>query len=326
MFNKAIVGEYFHIYRGFWRSHMCAVDGQPYALVCPDSCDPDTTAFADCTCTVPGIEDGSMDWTNLLPCLLNSDSNIEYFNLTFSTKFMEELTYTIATSSVKEGEMLEAASPADVVFWMIHTVIERLLQAKRLDAVTNMGGTEFYKWTGPMGREKTSWNTASYYNLKEGQNKWYHKAYTCYGHASDDDVLPDVLPFTDIMKNADSDGNGKISNWEYYVALDPANPDLNDYVFDNFDWSHCEGKIERTDDDYSTTYGGSMALRPQPHSLETNTMTVSGVTTESVKGSTVDLTQSTFSFVQVTIVMAVVVCVVMLFTWIQFTINLRDKR
>jgi len=131
---------------------------------------------------------------------LNSESNREYFNKTFTVNFMEDLTSLIATASVKEGEMLEAASPADVMFWMIHTVIERLLQAKRLDTVSSMGGTEFYKWSGPMGKLQSSWNTESYYNLKKGQNKWYNKDYTCYGHAADDDVLPDVLPFTDIMK------------------------------------------------------------------------------------------------------------------------------
>ena len=28
MLDTAIMGEYFHIYRSFWRSHMCAVDGR----------------------------------------------------------------------------------------------------------------------------------------------------------------------------------------------------------------------------------------------------------------------------------------------------------
>ena len=28
MLDTAIMGEYFHIYRSFWRSHMCAIDGR----------------------------------------------------------------------------------------------------------------------------------------------------------------------------------------------------------------------------------------------------------------------------------------------------------
>ena len=39
MFEKSIMGEYFHIFRAFWRSHMCAVDGSPALLECPDTCD-----------------------------------------------------------------------------------------------------------------------------------------------------------------------------------------------------------------------------------------------------------------------------------------------
>ena len=39
---------------------------------------------------------------------------------------------------------------------------------------------------------------------------------------------------------ADHDGDGEISNWEYYIALDPNDPDANDYVFDHFRWDHCD--------------------------------------------------------------------------------------
>ena len=51
MLETAIMGEYFHIYRSFWRSHMCAVDGKPQFLTCPESCGPEVP-FEECICKV----------------------------------------------------------------------------------------------------------------------------------------------------------------------------------------------------------------------------------------------------------------------------------
>jgi len=31
-----------------------------------------------------------------------------------------------------------------------------------------------------------------------------------------------------------------ITNWEFYLALDPNNMEGNDYVFDHFAWPHCD--------------------------------------------------------------------------------------
>jgi hypothetical protein len=205
--------------------------------------------------------------------------------------FMRELTGVLATSSVKEGEKLEAASPADMMFWMIHTVIERLLAAKRLDTVNSMGGTEFNKWSGVMGKSKSTWEMSSYYNIKKGQNPYYTDAYICTGHAYDDNVLPDMLKFTSAISSvADADNNGNISNWEFYLALDPNSAYLNDYVFDNFEWTHCEGAIEGNDASAKGTsyYGGI-------------------------------LRQDSFTFTQVTLLMSVMIGMLMLFTWIQFS-------
>eukprot|EP01034_Spumella_vulgaris_P025775 gene25775-32266_t len=290
MFNKAIVGEYFHIYRSFWRSHMCAVDSSPALLVCPDTCDSDTP-FESCTCTVPTLESGEMGWYNLFPCVLNSEDNQQFFNLTMSEDFMSELTYTLATSSVKEGEMLEAASPADPLFWMIHTVLERLLAAKRLTTVTSMGGNSFTKWKGSMGTVESSWLSSSYYNFKKGMNKWYTSAYTCVGHASTDNVLPDALNFTSAISSvADADGDGNITNWEFYKALDPNEATLNDYVFDNFEWSHCEGDAIEASSSSATIAGAYYG----------------GV-----------LKQDSFTFRQIAVLMGFLVSLVVLFTYMQ---------
>ena len=40
--------------------------------------------------------------------------------------------------------------------------------------------------------------------------------------------------------DACSDKDGLITNWEFYLALDPNNMEGNDYVFDHFEWPHCD--------------------------------------------------------------------------------------
>ncbi len=106
-------------------------------------------------------------------------------------------------------------------------------------------------------------------------------SYFLQGHAADDPVLPSALPFTSqIADSADVNGDGIVTNWEFYVALDPNKIEVcdvlllifmlkltnfayvlwcvqgNDYVFDNFEWSHCtEGTI-----DTSSTIGQQSKL------------------------------------------------------------------
>ena len=238
MLETAIVGEYFHIYRSFWRSHMCAVDGTPNLLVCPESCDA-SVPFEECSCQVDALVNGETTWQNLLPCVLNSEENLAYFKASFPDEMMEDMVYMLATSSVKEGEMIESASTADPMFWLIHPAIERLLAAKRLGAHVKMGSKEYHKWDDYTGASE-EWLQYSYYTFEEGKNGYFADAFTCYGHGAEDKVLPDALKFTDaIMNVADSNGDKIISNWEFYLAIDPNNVDGNDYVFDHFEWDHC---------------------------------------------------------------------------------------
>lgn len=238
MLDTAVMGEYFHIYRSLWRSHMCAADALPGYLECPDSCSADTP-FEECSCSVPKLMDGTTTRDNLLSCVLNTD-NEAYFRAVFPDEFLTDLVLFTTQSSVLEGEMVESASTADPIFWFIHPVIERLLQAKRLPGVTDMGGFEFSKWDTVDGSDQEFYEY-SYYSFEEGAMSWYNGSYTCPGHAANDRALPAALHLTDIFNtnNADADGDGIITNTEFYLALNPNDPSLNDYVFDNFKWDHC---------------------------------------------------------------------------------------
>jgi hypothetical protein len=234
LFETKVMGEYFHIYRSLWRSHMCAADGTPNLLVCPDSCE-DSMDTTECKCQVESLVNGSMEWDNIYGCVL-SEHNQAIFDKIFPTEFIQDMVLLVATMPVVEGEMLEAASPADILFWVIHPTIERILSAKRLGA--GFAGNEITRWT------EEEWYAYSYYSLEENENVYWPEAYTCMGHNATDSVLPSTLQFLDgFMEMADTDADGIVTNWEYYVAIDPNNKDGVDYVFDTFEWSHCVSSV-----------------------------------------------------------------------------------
>ena len=241
MIDRVVMGEYFHIYRSLWRSHMCARDNTPQLLRCPASCALNMTT-AECKCEVPGLLDNSTDWKNVWTCVVNTEHR-GMFEAFFSEEFLRDLVIFVSTTSIIEGEMLEAASPADILFWMIHPAIERLLSAKRLPDVSIMGDVnDISKW----GPEQEVWTDFSYYTQAAGQNLAYPEAYVCQGHAASDRVLPDGLPLIEgVSALADSNQDGIVSNWEFYRAIDPNNMHGLDYVFSNFEWNHCsDGKIK----------------------------------------------------------------------------------
>lgn len=241
MLERNFVGEYFHIYRSLWRSHMCSRDATPNLLKCPESCS-DDMSVEECQCKVDGLDDGTTDWENVYYCVL-AGQNQEQFNKLMPKQLIIDMVTLVSTASVVEGEMLESASPADITFWVIHPTIDRLLTAKRLTTVTSMGTVDFAKWASVDGLEE-AWLSYSYYSLEENENEYYTDAYTCVGHADTDQVLPDRLPLIDNFPGlADKDENGIITNWEYFVAIDPNNVDGVDYVYDNFDWVHCNGAL-----------------------------------------------------------------------------------
>lgn len=234
LLDRIVMGEYFHAYRSLWRSHMCSRDSTPQLLQCPAKCSQETPV-EQCACTVPGLEEGSTDWRDVYHCIVKEDRR-PFFDAFFTFEMLRDLVIFVANTPLVEGEMLEAASPADIMFWMIHPAIERLLAAKRLSTVHTFGGKEISKWDA----SSEVWMAYSYYSLAAGQNPTYPEAFTCKGHEAEDHVLPDVLPFIrGFQKLADANGDGVVTNWEYYQAIDPNNVTGVDYVFSNFDWSHC---------------------------------------------------------------------------------------
>jgi hypothetical protein len=193
--------------------------------------------------------DGTTTWQNLFPCVV-SDTKQDVFNAVMPQELLADMVTMIATSPILHGDMIESSSPADIIFWLIHPGIDRMLSAKRLPTPNVMGDTNYVKWPVVDGSAE-SWYAFSPYTFGAGENGWYKDAYTCVGHASTDPVLSVKLPLTDAVLKAakavdmgpNGNGDGEISNWEYFIAVDPNDVNGNDYVFDHFDWPHCVGKI-----------------------------------------------------------------------------------
>jgi Common central domain of tyrosinase len=269
MLEKTVMGEYFHIYRAFWRSHMCAIDAKPGYLECPDECDAASlytgTAPIDadtdftpemaqeiidkCGCSVNKLLTGATTWQNLYPCVV-TDLKRDMFNAMFPQEMLKDMVTFIATNNILHGDMIESSSPADIIFWLIHPGIDRMLTAKRLPTESVMGDVQYMKWNVVDG-SKEEWLDYSPYTLEAGDNLYFTEAYKCVGHAATDEVLSVKLPLTDAVlaaalevdKGEHGNNDGEISNWEYFIAVDPNNVDGNDYVFDHFQWDHCKGNI-----------------------------------------------------------------------------------
>ena len=165
------------------------------------------------------------------------------FRQLFPDDFITDLVKTISSSSVVEGEMIEAASPVDIPFWVIHPTLERILAAKRLSSVTSMASIPFVKWPSVDGSGET-WLEYSDYSYGVNVSKTNPQGYTCQGHAAADIVLPDRLSMTEgFVDHADTNGDGYVSNWEYFLGTNPNDPSGLDYVYDSFEWSHCANKF-----------------------------------------------------------------------------------
>jgi hypothetical protein len=230
LIEKYIHLEYFHIYRSLWRSQTCAADGLSAALTCPDSCGDDTPE-SECVCTCAGIDastdNANFDWENLEGCLYAQDTPKTIVQTLASEEMRKDMVTMFCSAGVKEGEMLESASPSDPMFWMIHPILDRMLVAKRLAATANLKFGSFGRYEAFTDE---SWLDYSAYTSD---------TYTCEGHSMYDAVLEDLPLPAHLISAGDTNGDGELSNVEFYEVMDPTSGDAATYIYDNFDWSHC---------------------------------------------------------------------------------------
>lgn len=196
---------------------------------CPDTCSMDTPwKECQCLCAADALE--GLEPYDVLDQsgVLKSVEFYDHENHLISSWYDENgtLYYTLPDYSEEEskhiyaelldmlcspghiGDMFQATSSNDVMFWVLHGTLDRLWHFKRL------GSTENYDET---------WDP-------------YH---TCYGHNP-----TNFQPFKNLFDQdtetlAISEHERFYTNEELYEYLRPDSLTM-PYMYDNFDWPHCE--------------------------------------------------------------------------------------
>ena len=111
------------------------------------------------------------------------------------------------------GDHLEAASPVEASFWPIHPTLDRLFQYKQL--------------VRPFA-DKT-WEA-------DGETDCLVSASGCDGHHA-----YDLTYFKAVLSNADGKFDSKhMTNIEMRDAMDPRDSYSLPYMYNHFDWTHCD--------------------------------------------------------------------------------------
>lgn len=132
-----------------------------------------------------------------------------------------QLLETLCSTPFSGGDHAEASSPLDPSFWPMHPTVERLLQWKRLAKPFHNDA-----WFDPVDMEATEFCKTT--NKNPG----------CEGHHPYD--------LTQWVTHHEEDTGqwvkSYLSNGEIFKASDPTNSDTYrlPYVYDNFEWPHCE--------------------------------------------------------------------------------------
>ena len=174
------------------------------------------------------------------------DATTERFFMPGKTKDEEEAMWkdllTKLCSPGKVGEMYTSSAPYDPLFWVLHTTSERLLQYRRLRAVssakfpTAMAFDETWGYTH-MDADSDLGVVCDWSDVGDGDAASLMSLPTCLkatcpGHGSDDVIPFDLSAASDRLSSA-------TTNAEFYAWLAPTNDHV-PYVYDTFKYEHCE--------------------------------------------------------------------------------------
>ena len=138
----------------------------------------------------------------------------------------------VCAGTVVPGDQLEASSPVDPTFWPIHPAVERVFAA-RLAA----GGFKNLSWANPDAAKPTQYCMSAF---PGGTPPWLagsaaYNGNRCLGHHADDD-LDAYYPGA-----AAALGGGRLTNEGLLGRIDPRERGAGAaYVYEHFEWGHCE--------------------------------------------------------------------------------------
>lgn len=123
------------------------------------------------------------------------------------------------------GDHLESASPGDPSFWVIHPTLERLFHAKLM-----AGGFTSETWSTDQQNDFVCSKGACYSDALDTTD--YFDS-CCYGHRETDRMLDAI--------SGNRFAYVGLTNGEVLSMGDPRSESYSmPYIYDNFDWSHCE--------------------------------------------------------------------------------------
>lgn len=221
------------VFKSLWR--------MGYA-VCPSSCSSETTSQDECQCSCPAVDDpykvlvedsGVMHWIDDVSPLVYFDEingvyKIRGYHGDKLTQAWHDLLQAFCNPAYV-GDLYTSNAPADPLFWVIHTAGERLMSWRRILSYTDkMPLDETWGYEHPSGVPSDTGTVCDWSKVTKDDEMPECDKGLCTGHA-EDDILP-----TDVMGET-------YTNIEFYHLMNPYNEDL-PYLYDNFDYSHCEAQ------------------------------------------------------------------------------------
>lgn len=203
--HAANVGlEAFATQKNLWRAMQ---------LECPTYCSEETPAHA-CKCTCPSITKWmGQGWTHDILASVSPLFFTKSYLLNTNKHDISDMILKLMCNDYDEispiiGDSLESASPADISFWPTHPTVDRLYHWKKINGFKND------TWIDNMARSVSF------------QNVGY-----CWGHN-----LADVTVWKNLFDNSGS----AYSNEDLWTIFDSSKSTLMPYIYDNFQWKHCE--------------------------------------------------------------------------------------
>lgn len=203
--HAANVGlEAFATQKNLWRA---------YQLECPTECSEDAPALA-CKCTCPNLKSWmEAGWTHDILAAVSPLFFEKSYLLNTNKHDISDIILKLMCNDFDEynpiiGDSLESASPTDISFWNMHPTVDRLYHWKAINGFKNN------TWEDNMSRSVSF------------QNVGY-----CWGHNFDD---------VTVWKNLFDDDDTPYSNKDLYEVFDSTKSTAMPYIYDNFEWTHCE--------------------------------------------------------------------------------------
>jgi len=185
---------------------------------CPDFCSSDT-AMDDCKCTCGTDAE--------LTTKLEDPSTLTFFfhqvtaggkgKGVYNNEQKRAIIQIMCSAGTAIGDQLESASPADVIFWVMHPTMERLYFWHQLKK-------PFSDMSWPEEGSK-SYHGTFYHNISD----------TCYGHRPFD-----IMPYKMYLDDENQRIGAYYTGHHFLRALDVTSPSYAaPYVYDNYKWPHC---------------------------------------------------------------------------------------